>query len=212
MKNFLIFCVLLVLFLGCTQEGNLKVINQTNHNLYLNIKNNDYIISGDETLTINFEMGKKFLMWGDSSKKYDLFLEGETFLMEDYIDGNFTEVYYTEIEIEAGETKKIYTQPTHASFKIINNAENEISNLVYITTKLDSTNTQNQILMAENVDSNSTFFKQIPFTDLENPLFRIEFQFYYEDELYIYNLTQDNEFIILGKDEQYLIEFENRDR
>ncbi|MCD4819454.1 MAG: hypothetical protein K8S23_12250 [Candidatus Cloacimonetes bacterium] len=207
MKNFLALSLLLIILLGCSQDGDLKVINQTNYNLYLNIEHNDYIVNGDNILFINFEMGKKFLVWSDSSRKYGLYLEGETFVMQETIDDNLTDVYYTEVEIEAGKTKKVFVKPTHTSFKIKNNTENNISNLTYITTKLGSTNDQNQVLMAENVDSNSTLFKQIPYTDLQNPIFRIEFQFYYEGDLYIYDVTQDNELIILGKDEQFLVEF-----
>lgn len=142
MKKFLVPILLIIIIAGCSTEGDIKIINRTNHNLYFTIKGNDYILDGSETsdpnMTVSVNTGKQFLFYSEDYVEVDLHLEGETFMMQDAtIGGQPLGIYFTEttLRVKPKETLMVYCDPTHAGVKLINNSDQSVSNLSYYTTE-----------------------------------------------------------------------------
>ncbi len=140
MKKLIVpFMLLIIILSGCSTEGDIKIINRTNHNLYFTIKGNDYILEGSETsdpdMTISVGTGKQVLFYSEDYVDVDLHLEGETFMMQDAINGIPIEEYFTEttLQVIPKETLKIYCDPTHAGVKLINNFAEDVIGLAYYT-------------------------------------------------------------------------------
>ncbi|MEA2095127.1 MAG: hypothetical protein U9P73_00350 [Candidatus Cloacimonadota bacterium] len=144
MKKFVVPLLLIIILAGCSTEGDIKIINRTNHSLYFTIKGNDYTLEGSETsnpeMTISVDTGKQVLFYSEDYVNVDLHLEGETFMMQDAINGIPIEEYFTEttLQVIPKETLKIYCDPTHAGVKLINNSTENVINLTYFT---DDSNT-----------------------------------------------------------------------
>jgi len=145
MKKIIVpFMLLIIILSGCSTEGDIKIINRTNHILYFTIKGNDYILEGSETsdpdMTIGVDTGKQVLFYSEDYVEVDLHLEGETFMMQDAINGIPIEEYFTEttLQVIPKETLKIYCDPTHAGVKLINNFAEDVIGLAYYTADSDS--------------------------------------------------------------------------
>lgn len=145
MKKLLVPLLLIIILAGCSTEGDIKIINRTNHSLYFTIKGNDYILDGSETsdpnMTVSVGTGRQFLFYSESYVEVDLHLEGETFMMQDAtIGGQPIGVYFTEttLQVKPKETLKIYCDPTHAGVKLINNFTEDVIDLAYYTDDPDS--------------------------------------------------------------------------
>ena len=145
MIKILIPLLLLIIIAGCSTEGDIKIINRTDHNLYFTIKGNDYILEGSETsdpnMTISVSTGKQFLFYIEDYVEVDMHLEGETFMMQDAtIGGQPIGIYFTEttLQVKPKETLKVYCDPTHAGVKLINNFTIDVVNLGYHTNDSDS--------------------------------------------------------------------------
>ena len=41
MKKVILIIIPILILLGCSTEGDLKIINKTNHNIYFTVKGND---------------------------------------------------------------------------------------------------------------------------------------------------------------------------
>ena len=139
------FILLIIIIAGCSTEGDIKIINRTDHSLYFTIKGNDYILEGSETsdpsMTISIGTGKQFLFYSEDYVEVDLHLEGETFMMQDAsISGQPTGVYFTEttLQVKPKETLKVYCDPTHAGVKLINNFAIDVIDLSYHTGDSDT--------------------------------------------------------------------------
>ena len=143
MKKFLAPILLIIILAGCSTEGDIKIINRTNHNLYFSIKGNDYMLEGSETsdpnMTISVDTGKQFLFYIENYVDVDLYMEGETFMMQDAINGIPIEEYFTEttLQVIPKETLKVYCDPTHAGVKLINNFAVDVIDLAYYTDDSD---------------------------------------------------------------------------
>ncbi len=145
---FVLFAVLLIL--GCSSEGDIKIINRTDHNLYFTIKGVDYILQGSETSDpfqkITVDTGDQFLFWGDDETKINMTLEGETFMMQDADQNGYPNgIYFTEtnLYVKPNETTKIFCSPTHAGVKLINNSLNDVDDFSYFTDDNDTLRTLN---------------------------------------------------------------------
>ncbi len=145
MKKIFLFLLPVIILAGCSTEGDIKIINRTDHHLYFTIEGSDYILEGSSTSdpfqTISFDTGKKFLFFGDCEEKVDLHIEGETFMMQladNY--GNPIGEYYTEttLNVKAGETLKIFCDPTHAGVKLVNNSQVSIYEFSYYKNDSDT--------------------------------------------------------------------------
>ena len=143
MKKLIIPILVIIILAGCSTEGDIKIINRTNHNLYFSIKGNDYMLEGSETsdpnMTISVDTGKQVLFYSEDYVNVDLYLEGETFMMQDAINGIPIEEYFTEttLQVIPKETLKVYCDPTHAGVKLINNFAVDVIDLAYYTDDSD---------------------------------------------------------------------------
>ena len=145
MKKIFLFIIPVIILTGCSTEGDIKIINRTNHYLYFTIKGSDYILEGspnsDPSKTITVDTGSQFLFWGDETTKIDMTLEGETFMMQlANPDGSPSGEYNTEttLNVPANETLKIYCEPTHAGVKLVNNSEVDVIDFAYYTNDSDT--------------------------------------------------------------------------
>ncbi len=145
MNKIFLFILPVIILAGCSTEGDIKIINRTDHYLYFTIEGSDYILEGSPTSdpfqTISFDTGKKFLFFGDCEEKLDMHMEGETFMMQladNY--GNPVGEYYTEttLNVKADETLKIFCDPTHAGVKLVNNSQFSVYEFSYFTDDNDS--------------------------------------------------------------------------
>ena len=140
MKKIFLFILPVIILAGCSSEGDIKIINRTDHYLYFAIEGSDYILAGspdtDPSKTITVDTGSQFLFWGDETTKVVMSLEGETFMMQwANNDGSPSGDYYTEttLNIPANEVLKIYCEPTHAGVKLVNNSEVDVIDFSYYT-------------------------------------------------------------------------------
>lgn len=145
MKKFLVLLLLIIILTGCSSEGDIKMINRTDHSLYFTIKGNDYILGGSENsdtkMTVSVDTGKKFLFYDEGVIEVDMYLEGETFMMQyATIGGQPIGEYFTEtiLQVKPSETLKVYCDPTHAGVKLINNSNQNIIDLAYRTAISDT--------------------------------------------------------------------------
>ncbi len=145
MKNIIVLFLPLLLLFGCSSEGDIKIINRTDHNLYFNIEGTDYVLEGSEnsdpSKIISIDTGSQFLFFGDDETKVAMSLEGETFMMQDSdFSGVPNGIYFTEtmLAVKPNETLKIYCDPTHAGVKLVNNSQVAVSGFFYYTDDSDS--------------------------------------------------------------------------
>jgi hypothetical protein len=121
MKKIFLFILPIIILAGCSTEGDIKIINRTDHYLYFTIKGSNYILEGspdsDPSKTITVDTGNQFLFLGDDATKVDMTLEGETFMMQlANLDGS----------------------PSHAGVKLVNNSEVNVIDFSYYTDDSDS--------------------------------------------------------------------------
>jgi len=145
MKKIFLFILPVIILVGCSTEGDIKIINRTDHYLYFTIKGSYYILEGspdsDPGKTITVDTGSQFLFWGGDAANVDMTLEGETFMMQwANNDGSPSGDYYTEttLNVPANEMLKIYCEPTHAGVKLINNSAVDVVEFSYFTNDNDS--------------------------------------------------------------------------
>jgi len=204
---FFIFMMIFILF-GCTAKGKLKIINETNHNLFFSVENADYELAGAEnsnpSKTIEIEIGKRFLFVGNDEKIVPLHLEGETFMMQlADNDGNPTGEYFTEtnVLITAGKTTKVYTDPTHACVKLINDSERSITDFDYFVGDEDVIH---PILSYALIAGDSIYQRLIPATEENQITYSFRFRFADDEDYQIlpdsYSLFLDEEFRIYAAD------------
>jgi hypothetical protein len=136
---------ILIFLAGCSTEGEIRIINRTDQNLYFTVENNDYILEGsstsDPSFTLSIDTGRKLLMLGTAEKEVELYLEGETFMMQLADAGGLpTGVFYTDttVLVKADKTTNIYCDPTHAGVKLINNSTQNVVEFTYSTGESDS--------------------------------------------------------------------------
>ncbi len=203
MKKILFIVITTLLLIGCSTEGNIKIINRTEHALYFTIKGNDYVLKGSEDpdnspakKSVSINTGKRFLFWGGDDKKVDLSLEGETFMMQEGdLSGNPTGDYFTEttLTVHPDETTKVHAFPTHAGVKVVNISDRFINDLSV------SKNQGNFIPIIYDIAPGDSAWSRLSPSTFDNPItyeFRIVLDNY---ELYYYGPVE------LFVDEQYVI-------
>ena len=209
MKKVLFPFMLLIIIAGCSTEGDIKIINRTEHSLYFTIKGNDYILEGSETsdpsMTVSVGTGKQFLFYSEDFVEVDLHLEGETFMMRDEFHGPPDWIYYTEttLQVKPKETLKVYCDPTHAGVKLINNFAENVISLAYYTA--DSDSLIYIIDIDSPIESGDSTWSRLTATTANNSIiysFVVEFENGFIDSSFI-NIDD------LIVDEQLRIEFNN---
>lgn len=150
MPKILFILITLVLIFGCSSEGDIKIINRTDHNLYFTIKGVDYILEGSETSDpsqkITVDTGDQFLFFGDDETKVHIALQGETFMIQDADQNGYPNgIYFTEtnLYVKPNETTRVFCSPTHAGVKLINNSLNDVDEFSYFTDDNDTLRTLN---------------------------------------------------------------------
>jgi hypothetical protein len=208
MKKLFVPVLMMIIIVGCSTEGDIKLINRTDHSLYFTIKGNDYILEGSETndpsKTVSVDTGKKFIFYDEGAVKVDMHLEGETFMMQDAtVGGQPIGVYFTEttLQVNPSETLKIYCDPTHAGAKLVNNSTEDVTGLAYHTA---TSNTLIPMIDLPIVIGDSTWCRLKASTDYEaiSYSFVIEFVNGYVDSTSYVNIDD------LVADEQFRIEIE----
>ncbi|MCF7857839.1 MAG: hypothetical protein K9N07_00740 [Candidatus Cloacimonetes bacterium] len=206
MKIMLYLSLLLMVIAGCSTEGDIRFINRTNHDLFFNIKGNDYVLAGSETedteMTISVYTGKEVLFIDEGPREVDLHLEGETFMMQYAINGTPIGEYYTDttLNVQPGKTMKIYCDPTHAGVKLINNSIESVVGFSYYTDDLDSLITMIDTPLQLG-DSTWSRLKASSEIDSISYSFLIEFENGFIDSSYIniHDLTLDEQFRIVAE-------------
>jgi hypothetical protein len=206
MLKFLLPLVVL-LALGCSSEGDIKIINRTDHNLYFTIQGVDYILEGSQTTDpvqkITVDTGKQFLFWGEEETKVHVALQGETFMMQDADQNGYPNgIYFTEtnLYVKPDETTKVFCDPTHAGVKLINNSNLAVDEFSYFTDDNDSLRIMNEVP----IFSGEEFWARLKATtDYDSIVYSFVIEF---DNGIIDSSYADIDFLSL--DEQLLIELQ----
>ncbi len=192
MKKLILGLLLLVVLAGCSTEGKIKVINRTKNNLYFSLKGDDYTIPGatEEMInddkgtskTVSFDTGTKFLMFAPDDTEIELYLEGETFLM------NSGETLTT-VEVEPNETYRVYADPTHACVIVKNSSGLDIIELkstqIFSETNPDVNDTR---ILTNNIPTGTEYYKQLVFVADNAPT---DDRFFYQFEVTFTDSTQE---------------------
>ncbi len=207
-KRILLILLPIFILAGCATEGEIKIINRTDYNLYFSIKNNDYILEGSETSdpsqSIDIDTGKQFLFWGDDEKAVPMHLEGETFMLQDAdASGNPNGLFYTEttLHVEPDKTLKVFCDASHAGVKLINNTLQEVEYLSYYTDDSDTLKTLNY----EPILSGETFWSRLKASTVWDSII---YSFVVEFEDGTINDSSNFDIEGLELDEQYEIELD----
>lgn len=182
MKKLILGLLLLAVLVGCSTEGKIKVTNRTRNNLFLSVKGSYYTIPGatEEMInddkgiskTVSFDTGKKFLMFAPDETEVDIYLVGETFLMN---SGDTL----TTVEVEPNETYRVYADPTHACVKVVNNSGLDITKLtstqIFSLTNPGANDTR---ILTNNIPNGTEYYKQLVYvTDNASTDDRFFYQF-----------------------------------
>lgn len=170
MKYLLVLCVA-ALMLGCSTEGEIKIVNSTNHYIFVDYDNSSYVLEGEDssssTLELSVDTGKRFLFWDNEGQEADITIEGETYKMANADDNT------TQMIVKPNEVSYAYLNPTHAAVKIFNNAAQEISDFGYY--KDDGNFTP---IITENiVPGDSLYFHLAPSSQEDVISYRFEYRF-----------------------------------
>lgn len=184
MKKLIWGLLLLAVLAGCSTEGKIKVINRTRNNLYFTIKGNDYSLAGatEEMInddkgtskTVSFDTGTKFLMFAPDETEIDLYLEGETFLMN---SGDTL----TTVEVEPNETYRVYADPTHACVVVKNYSGLDIVELkatqIFSVTNPGVNDTR---ILTTDIPNGTEYYKQLVYVSDNAPT---DDRFFYQFEV-----------------------------
>ena len=163
MEKVIILLAVIGLLAGCSGEGKLKIINRTEHEIYFNIENRDYLIEGSNiaeefnSITITLDAGKDFP--NTPRKTYLLSIIGETFAIYDY--DQQVDVPDTKINIEKNETTSVYCDPNYACLRITNNSDQFIQSAYYIKSYNGN---QINISQAENLSPGESVYKHLEYS------------------------------------------------
>lgn len=202
MKNLILISIAALILTGCSGDGTLKIINRTEHEIYVSINDTDYTLTGSTdpennpvSLAIKLDAGSDFP--SNPRKTYTLFLQGETFDMWD--DFNDIVVPSTEIDIVAGETTSVYCDPTTACVRITNQSTQDIVSAWY----LKSTEI-NPILIpgSQNISPQGSIYYRIDYAVIPTDYYYYTFQVMLADSTM---LEYGDEFNFLYKDDLFHI-------
>lgn len=134
MYRFCLVLMLAALLFACSDDGELKIINRTQNDIYFNISDTDYVLQSNQSsidpasISVSLDAGSEFL--SQPQKTYTLFLQGETFAIYDY--NAQQDILSTEIVIKGGETTSVYCDPNYACLRINNNSLQNVLSAYYI--------------------------------------------------------------------------------
>ncbi len=202
MKYIHLILIFVSLFLfACAKEGDLTLVNRTNHNIYYTIQNRDYTLTANQTAKHTFSVGNETL-FKTAEKEIPIKIEGETFILLD----EDIETNETSVNIKGDENLKVFLYPTHAGLKIVNHSNKIFRNLIYKQHFVSHTHSSDDLLHFEELNPQDSLWVRIPYSFLnpDNPYY-----FYYTFEVrdtdgFIHTFGDST--TVLDKDIQYRIE------
>ena len=193
----IIFLLLIILLLSaCSTKGDLKIINESEHNVYFSINNIDRTLQANQTTLLSLNTGKDYSIFYRPEKEYNLKIKGETFSLYNGI----IPVDETTIVVTSKKTTKLYIHPSDAGIKINNNdLINSLYNVGYQKIYPDST-TDVKILTDE-ILPQTTWFDLLPyFSQQDSFAFKFSYETYTGAIVYSDTTT-------LHLDEQFIIDY-----
>ncbi|PID28098.1 MAG: hypothetical protein CSB55_06175 [Candidatus Cloacimonadota bacterium] len=203
MKQIILFLFLLIALIGCSSEGDLKIINKTSHEAYITLDNKNYTLNPEENISFSYKLGKKYPFGENPSKKKLIYLKGETFRLWDHTTDNFTE--FTYVTVNRGKTARIFMNPTDAAAKLTNNSNKIIS---YFAVEGGKTNENVQIIKeAYNIKPGESAIFYLPYKN-GNVTYHYRAFAQGEDGSF-YESSSPEQYKILTLDDLILIEVNN---
>ena len=210
MKNIILGIVVSFIIIACSDtSGKIKIINKSQNPIYYSVQDqNIQTIEGStepnyNSNTEHLDIGEKFIFWGDMDKYVNIYLEGETFLMHDYTESEYTTT--TKIRIDDGFTRKLYIEPNHAGFKIINNLNQPITEIWRSQQDGFDLTSTNYLDSVSVIESGEEFFKQIPYS-LEDEEIYHGFKFVTPNETYNYDYSNPSYNLLKDEQEIFVLE------
>lgn len=133
MNKIALLCVavlMTLLLVGCDTDAKITVISKSQYPIYSTINNISFTLGQNETRTFKFHVKDKNWIFGVDSKKVPVYLYGETFRLYDPETESYTR--NTVVELDQGETRKLYCNPNAACLKILNNSEQNVEKITII--------------------------------------------------------------------------------
>jgi hypothetical protein len=130
----------LLILTGCDKDGDLKIINRTDYNVYAGVSGSLYTIPADSTLKLHITTGRQTPFDSNVGKYVEVFLEGETYQIWDAYEETY--IPSTEVWINAGKTTNIYLDPNRASVKVVNQSGQYIKRILVQRNTTYNTTTQ----------------------------------------------------------------------
>lgn len=129
MKAIILSLLTFLFLVSCSSQGDLKIINETNHYVYFSIKGIDRTIQPNQSISLSLNTGTDYSIFYRPEKEYKLQIKGETFSL---YNTNDIPVDETTITVISKKTKKLYLSPTNAGIKINNyNLIHSLYNITY---------------------------------------------------------------------------------
>ena len=198
MKAIILLSLVILLLSACSTKGDLKIINETEHNVYFSINNIDKTLQANQTTVLSLDSGKDYSPFYRPEKEYNLKIKGETFSLYDGI----TPLDETTVTVTSKKTKRLYLQPTDAGIKVNNNSlSHSLYNVGYQKIYPDTT-TELTILTNE-ILPQTTWFSILPyFSQQDSFAFKFSYETYTGTIVYSDTTT-------LHLDEQFIIDYTN---
>lgn len=124
----LLLPALMLLLAACDSGGKFRVVNQSNHPLYVQVGTEDEVtIPGGAEHTFDVSTETEHFFNPDVEKEVPVHMIGETYQIYDEEEETFTDS--TTVTVKVGETTSAYITPNRAGFKIINTSAHGIESV-----------------------------------------------------------------------------------
>lgn len=124
-----ILLLILLILAGCESGAKFRVINRSNHNLYVQVENGqEVVIPGQGEHSWDIETDTEHFLTGHVEKEVRVRIVGETYHIYDEYEEVYTDT--TLVVLRAGETRNAYISPNRASIKIVNNSSQAMTGAV----------------------------------------------------------------------------------
>lgn len=128
---FLLLALLLLIVAGCDSGANLRIINRSNHSLYVRIDNGaTQVIPAQGENSWEIATRTQYPLTNVVKQRVKVGIIGETYHMYDEYEELWLDE--TDIMLGVGEHRKIYIWPNRASIKIVNHSSQKIDRTVIL--------------------------------------------------------------------------------
>jgi len=195
-----LYLISALLVFGCSKNGDLTIMNKTNHNIYYTLEGNSYILEPMGEDTYSYRLGKE-TPFNDPSKELKLMVYGETFSLED------AENNTTWVTIKPDKNLKLYLWPNHAGVKLINRSDKSINSFRYEQYSSQTMITSPELIPASLAPGDSTWFRLPYSSGSVNSATYFYYKFRIVDSNGALHVVGDST-LVLSKDEQYRLFFD----